>query len=459
MIPGEEQVKSLREALAVSPDNVPLRRLLAETLAGLGRTAEAETEYRAALRTSPEDAGLLLGLARTFHAAGKTSECVAVVETLAGRRDCPGAVHVLHARLLLAGRRRSDAARAYQRGVKADPAAADRDLEAALGEDAAPEPAPRPARAAAGFDPSDDPDVEAALDEDEREPDLERPRISFKDVGGMEPLKEEIRMKILLPLQHPELFASYGKAAGGGLLLYGPPGCGKTHIARATAGEVKAGFVSVGLHEILDMWIGNSEKRLHELFVRARRNRPCVLFFDEVDALGASRGDFRQSWMRMTINQFLAEMDGADGGNEGVLVIGATNMPWHLDPAFRRPGRFDRVLFVPPPDVAARAEILRILLRGRPTQDVDHDLVASKTPDFSGADLKGLVEATLEAKLREALRAGRPSPVTTRDLVAAAKTLRRSTEEWFATARNYAVHANEDGQYDEVLRYIERRRR
>src|SRR5436305_62231 len=193
--------------------------------------------------------------------------------------------------------------------------------------------------------------------------DIERPKVTFADIGGMEHVKEEVRIKIIHPLTHPELYKAYGKKTGGGILMYGPPGCGKTHLARATAGEIKAGFISVGINDVLEMWIGNSERNLHALFEQARRNKPCVLFFDEVDALGARRSDMQHSAGRHLINQFLAEMDGIQASNEGVLILAATNSPWHLDPAFRRPGRFDRVLFVPPPDAAARAAILRIQCR------------------------------------------------------------------------------------------------
>src|SRR5262249_47439661 len=161
-----------------------------------------------------------------------------------------------------------------------------------------------------------------------------------------------------------------------------------------------------------------SERNLHELFERARQHRPCVLFFDEVDALGASRSDLRHSTGRQLINQFLAELDGLQGGNEGVLILAATNAPWHLDSAFRRPGRFARILFVPPPDGRARAGILRILLHGKPSQDVDFDLLAKKTDHFSGADLKAVVDVAVEQKLREAMKAKQLKPLTTRDLLA-----------------------------------------
>jgi len=273
-------------------------------------------------------------------------------------------------------------------------------------------------------------------------------------VGGMEPLKDEIRIKIIEPLRRPELFAAYGKAAGGGILLYGPPGCGKTYLARATAGEIDIPFRSIGLNDVLDMYIGESERKLHELFQLARRTAPCVLFFDEVDALGASRADMRQHAGRRLINQFLAELDGATHSNDGVLIVGATNAPWHLDSAFRRPGRFDRVLFVPPPDQAARAEILRLHARNVPIEPIDFADFAKRTDGYSGADLKGIVDVAVESKVRDAIRAGAPVPVTSKDLASALRAANPSTREWFAQARNYVLYANQGGAYDDVSRYL-----
>jgi SpoVK/Ycf46/Vps4 family AAA+-type ATPase len=257
-------------------------------------------------------------------------------------------------------------------------------------------------------------------------------------------------------LQHPDLYKAYGKAIGGGILMYGPPGCGKTQLARATAGEAKAGFISVGLHEVLDMYLGQSERNLHAIFEQARAQAPCVLFFDEVDALGASRTEMRHSGGRQVINQFLAEFDGVQASNEGVLVLAATNAPWHLDAAFRRPGRFDQVLFVPPPDAAARAAILRVLLRGKPVENVDVEAIARKTDQFSGADLKGLVDRAIEGKLAQALKEGRPTPLVQQDLLEAARQLKPTTREWFAAARNYALFANQGGAYDDVLKYLDK---
>jgi SpoVK/Ycf46/Vps4 family AAA+-type ATPase len=291
-------------------------------------------------------------------------------------------------------------------------------------------------------------------------PDLaERSDVTFADVGGMHEVKERIRMAIIYPLQPPEVFAAYGKRAGGGLLLYGPPGCGKTYLARATAGEVGARFLSVGISDILDMWHGQSEQKLHALFESARRARPAVLFFDEIEAIGGSRLDMRQHFQRTLVNQFLAELDGAESDNDGILVIGATNAPWHVDSALRRPGRFDHVVFVAPPDESARREILRLHLRGKPAaEDVDVVRLARETEGFSGADLRVLVDGAAEAALQEALRSGQIQPLSTALLLRALHDRKASTIEWLSTAKNYALYSNEGGLYDDVAAYLRRRR-
>jgi AAA+ superfamily predicted ATPase len=441
---NDQAIQALREALRVSPDNLPLRRHLAETLMGLARFAEAEQEFRQALAQAPEDAELKVGLARAFYQQDKNSQALVLIEALLKRPNTPARAYVVHAQLLLRAGETERAVRQYREALDLDPTAADADLARRLG-------------IGPGQDQGEvvEGKVRAAWEEPDEGPatPVERPAITFRDVGGMDALKDEIRMKIIHPLEHPELYRAYGKAIGGGILLYGPPGCGKTHLARATAGEVQAGFLAVGINDVLEMWIGQSERNLHELFQRARENRPCVLFFDEVDALGASRSDLRQSGGRHLINQFLAELDGVQSSNDGVLILAATNAPWHLDPAFRRPGRFDRILFVPPPDGPARAAILRILLQGKPVKDIDFDYLAKKTDGFSGADLKAVVDVAVEHKLREAFKVG-IQPLTSKDLTTAAASLRPSTKEWFATARNYALYANQGGLYDDILRFL-----
>ncbi|MER6948272.1 ATP-binding protein [Nonomuraea sp. NPDC000554] len=437
-------LQALREAARLSPDNLPLRQHLAGQLLAKGYLAEAEAEYRAALVLAPKNADITAGLAEAFVRQSAHGAALAALEPLLASPGYPPRLGVLAARALFG---EGDTARAgyrYHEAVSRDPSVADADLAARL---SAP---PAPLYATPETPPA------AAAPAGETSAEVERSGLTFADVAGMDTVKEALRVKLLLPIQQPELFAAYGKRAGGGVLLYGPPGAGKTHLARAAAGELGASFVSVGLADILDMYIGSSERNLRATFELARRNRPCVLFFDEVDALAARRSDMRQAHTRQIVNQFLAELDGVDqNANEGVLVLAATNAPWYVDVAFRRPGRLDQPVFVPPPDAAARAAILRILCRNKPLAEMDFDAVARVTDHFVGADLKGLVDRAVEAKLQQSISAGRPIPLSTPDLLAAAKSVRpTAVREWMATARNYVMHANDSGAWDELMPWV-----
>jgi AAA+ superfamily predicted ATPase len=278
--------------------------------------------------------------------------------------------------------------------------------------------------------------------------------VTLADVAGMAAVRERLELAFLGPLRNPELRALYGKSLRGGLLLYGPPGCGKTFLARAVAGELGAAFFAIGLTDVLDMWLGQSEQRLHAIFEAARRKSPCVLFLDEVDALGQKRSQLRHSAGRNVVNQLLAELDGASAANDGIFVLAATNHPWDVDTALRRPGRLDRTVLVLPPDEPARAAILRRALQERPTEGIDADRIASRTADYSGADLVHLVEVAVEHALADSIRSGTARPVTQKDLDRARKEVSPSTRPWFATAHNYALYANQDGTYDDLLTYI-----
>ena len=445
MSANDDAIHGLREALKISPDNIPLRLHLANTLMGLGRFNDAETEFREALAIEPNNDEIKIGLATAYLQQDKQSPAMIVIEDVCKRRDAPAKAFVMYARLLLNEGKVQDAVAQYKLGIEAAPDAADEQLGKQLG---------------IGEQFQDGDVFEGRVRESTNpsegsfETEIERPTVKFEDVGGMEAIKEEIRMKILYPLQHPEMYEAYGKKIGGGILMYGPPGCGKTYLARATAGELGAGFMSVGISDVLEMWTGQSERNLAQIFEQARFNKPCVLFFDEVDALGGRRSDMSGGAGRHVINQFLSEMDGVDRSNDGVLVLAATNAPWHVDPAFRRPGRFDRVLFVPPPDLEARASVLRIQLKGKPQDAIDFGQISKKTNDFSGADLKAVVDQAIEAKLRDAMKDGIPKPLTSKDLITAAKRLNPTTREWFSTARNYAIYSNQGGIYDEVLKYL-----
>lgn len=470
----ELQLQALVESLNVSPENVPLRRLVADTLLKLGRYDEAEQHARIGLQHDSNDPGSKFILAQAYHHQGKLSLGLVLVEDVLAVDKSNAAAWLLHAQLMERTGSPAEAGASYRQARQLNPALTDPALDALLDSATAPpKPESPTGRIGAGATTSGQQLVEEALSSypfdlpphgerdstPTRDPDLpglviEKPPYGFEAVGGMARVKDDIRMKIILPATNQELYAMYGKKAGGGILMYGPPGCGKTHLARATAGEIKAKFMSIGLHDILDMWIGNSEKQLHNVFQYARANAPCVLFFDEVDALAASRSDMRNSAGRHTINQFLAEFDGVESSNEGVLVLAATNAPWNLDPAFRRPGRFDEIIFVPPPDEDARVKILELFLDKKPVEKLDLHKVAAKTKDFSGADLRGLVERAVEEKLREAMKSGKPEPIRTNDLLNALKRQNPSTREWLATARNYAAFANEGGVYDDIKAYL-----
>lgn len=467
---------ALREALRFSPDNAPLLLHAADTVLGTAGFAEAEALYKRVLTLQPGHAGARFGLATAFFQQAKNSAALVIVEDLLKQNPADPRTLLLHTRLACQADELELAARQYERARAADSSLADSDLEQKLSRHLQPRPQPslpkstpaRPVDADAAYTSAQSDFSSAASDDDaaaERLPagdlpsdsaagEIERPALRFADVGGMDGVKDEIRMKIILPLRQPELFRAYGKKAGGGILLYGPPGCGKTFLARATAGEVSAAFLAIGISDVLDMWIGQSEKNLHAIFEQARAHRPCVLFFDEVDALGANRTDMLRSGGRQIINQFLSELDGVTSNNDGVLILAATNAPWHLDPAFRRPGRFDRILFVPPPDTAARAAILRLQLKGRPVEAIDFDSLAAKSDGFSGADLKAVVDSAVEDKLRAAMQAGLLQPIKTTDLAAAIKRHRPTARDWFDTARNYALYANQSGLYDDILAHL-----
>jgi SpoVK/Ycf46/Vps4 family AAA+-type ATPase len=210
---------------------------------------------------------------------------------------------------------------------------------------------------------------------------------------------------------------------------------------------------------VLDMWLGKSQQNLHAIFESARRQAPCVLFFDEVDALGQKRSQLTQSAGRNVVVQLLTELDSVRDDNEGVFVLGATNAPWDLDPALRRPGRLDRTLLVLPPDQPARAAILAAHLDDRPHEQMDLSRLAAATDGFSGADLRLVCEDATELALEDSVNAGAVRPITAAHLEQARSGISPSTGSWFELARTVATFANQNGEYDELLEYLQRPRR
>src|SRR5688572_27447307 len=403
-------LRSLLDAVTASPDNVPLRASVVRMLLENGAHAHA-------------------------------------LELATG--DAPE-IGILRARALYALKDQPAALVAYEAAVRANPTLEDRDLRAQLGtsEKVVEEDGRR---------------LRVMSNDDTDASELDRlllptqPPVTFADVGGLDEIKVQIEKRIILPFQKPSLFAKFKKKAGGGILLYGPPGCGKTLLARATAGQCKAQFLNVAIEDVLDMYIGESERKLHALFEKARASTPAVMFFDEIEALAGKRQYTRESTSSKLVSQFLSEMDGFVKNNAGVLILAASNVPWAIDPAFRRPGRFDRVLFVPPPDKTARASILKILLAGRPISDnIDHDGLAQRTSGFSGADLENLVDTAADRAIAASLASGGEVPIDQSHLVSALTEIRSTTLEWLTTARNYARYANEGGQYDEVLDFLKK---
>jgi SpoVK/Ycf46/Vps4 family AAA+-type ATPase len=397
---SEELLTSLRAAVDAAPEDVALRLHLAELLAGAGRRSEAVREAAQILVRDPQNPAALELVAATQAPTDPVPEPAAAesADELLARLDAEFADVV-------------------------PPMFADGDA---------------------------DPDRDAY--------DAEVPRVRLADVGGMEEVKARLEAAFLAPLRNPELRRLYGKSVQGGLLLYGPPGCGKTFIARALAGELDARFLPVSLADVLDMFVGQSERNLRDVFEIARRNAPCVIFLDEADALGQKRSQLRNNAARGAVNQLLSEMDGLADNNDGVFVLGATNHPWDVDVALRRPGRFDRTVLVLPPDAPAREAILHYHLRERPIANIDIRKLAARTDGYSGADLAHLCETAAERALLDSARTGNVRMIEMGDFDAASAEVRPSIGPWLQTAKNVAQFANQDGSYDELLAYLRKRR-
>lgn len=284
----------------------------------------------------------------------------------------------------------------------------------------------------------------------------DRGRIGFDDIIGMQALKKSLRLHIIEPFLRPGIFAKFKKNAGGGILLYGPPGCGKTMVAKAIATECNAYYLSVGISDVLNMWIGESERNLADLFEKARSQKPAVLFFDELDALAYSRSKARSEHSRTVVNEFLSQLDGVDSQNDKVLILAATNMPWDVDPAMKRPGRFSRQIFVPPPDEEARAEMFKKKMTGIPVASLDFKVLAKMTNNYSGADVDGVIDQAKEYTLSDIIESGIEREITQKDMELAISDSNPSTVDWLKTARNLVKYACADDSYKDVEKYLKR---
>lgn len=466
---NRKTIDLLLGTLAVDPSNWDIRLHIVELL----RTLGADDEAKALLNASdelPAEEGRALALVEQLRHLDK-DKSLEVLDCLITRNKACAPAYMLKASIYRELGQRKEARKLYNVAAVIDESLEDDDFEAWLdGEDSsnteitAAIPSRPLAVASLGGGPQmggdglaqediPDPDefieTDAALD---KALNASHKWIDFTDIGGMEQLKERVRMSIIYPFKNKELFAKFKKRSGGGLLFYGPPGCGKTLISRATAGECGAHFINISVHDILSKWIGESEQRIHALFEEARRKSPTIIFIDEVDALGVKRSDAGHT--ATLVNTLLTEMDGSQSDNQDVLVLGATNTPWRVDSAFRRPGRFDHVLFVPPPDHEARTSILEIILADIPQDKLDLNKLAKLTEKFSGADLRAVVERATEAVIQDIMRTGKEVRLTQKHLTQSIKQMRPTTLEWLEQASNYASYANQSGLYDDLSDYI-----
>ena len=454
---SEPLLDSLRSAVTAMPDDVPLRLHLASLLLRAGQRDEAVRHLGAVLQRDPGN-GEALALLTGQDPSAPADPAVSPERTVAPADDSASSPAV------------------------ADPAD---DGDAPVLPTAPPAPPstpstpapPAPPAAGAGEDTGSydwsqaedelrdvlpamfvgDAGSTSALDE-ARAYDAEPAGLTLADVAGLTEVKQRLEAAFLAPMRNPELRKLYGKSLRGGLLLYGPPGCGKTFIARAVAGELGARFITVSFADLIDMFVGRSERNIHELFEVARRNAPCVLFLDEVDAIGQKRSQLRNTPMRSAVNQLLLELDDVASDNTGVFLLAATNHPWDVDSALRRPGRFDRTLLVLPPDPAAREGVFRYHLRERPVAGIDLSKLSRLTDGYSGADIAHVCETAAERALLDSVTRGEPRLIGQADLEAAVSEVRPSLGTWFDTARNVALFANEGGAYDDLVAYLRKRR-
>jgi SpoVK/Ycf46/Vps4 family AAA+-type ATPase len=443
MEPEPTVLNSLRKAVDAMPDDVPLRLHLATMLLQAGQRDEAIRQLGAVLQRDPGNAQALGLLRDPDPAPAETAD------------QPPADPPVISPE---------------RPGIPAPPPLSASGPDAGPGPDAGGPGKPShydwsqaedelrdvlPAMFVGDGDTADS--ASAGIDEADAY-DTEHTGLTLADVAGMTEVKQRLEAAFLAPMRNPDLRRLYGKSLRGGLLLYGPPGCGKTFIARAVAGELGAGFIAVSFADIIDMFVGQSERNIHELFEIARRNAPCVLFLDEVDAIGQKRSQLRHTPMRSAVNQLLLELDDISGNNEGVFLLAATNHPWDVDSALRRPGRFDRTLLVLPPDAGAREGVFRYHLKDRPVAGIDLAKLARQTDGYSGADIAHICETAAERALMDSVRRGEPRMIGTPDLEAAIAEVKPSLGAWFDTARNVALFANEGGTYDDLAAYLRKRR-
>ncbi|MEM3827058.1 MAG: AAA family ATPase [Candidatus Micrarchaeaceae archaeon] len=274
--------------------------------------------------------------------------------------------------------------------------------------------------------------------------------IKFDSVIGSKKVKEYLQDNVVLAIQHPELFKKYGKKLGVGLLLYGPPGTGKTYMVNAIAGEAGANVIIARINQIVDMYTGNTEKNIHAIFQQARENTPCIIFFDELDALGIKRGggspQGESSSIRLAVNQFLVEMNGVESNPEGIFVIGATNQPWDIDPALKRSGRFGDSLYIPPPKYRERVELFKFYTKNKPRARLNYGRLARATAGYTPADIERICDKAAMRPLLHEHKFNKERKLTMGDLLAILKDKDMSgstLDEWYGMVKKDVISSTE----------------
>ena len=480
---SEEIVASLQRAVAANPQDTALRLHLADLLLGAGRAVEALGEVNAVLTADPGNAAGLTLLSRTAAAlnpAGQTPAALPHAEV--PNQDPAEPAATQSAETEPAATEPAVTQPAETEPAETEPAELEPvELEPAQTDPEEADPAdPETGKAAAAADAAFDwtraeaevgtelppPFVESELrigaSDTASVPPLEPagPPVTLADVGGLEAVKHRLHESFLQPMRHADVAKAFGKSLRGGLLLYGPPGCGKTFLARAVAGELGASFINVTMTDVLDSYVGRTEQNLHEVFMEARRKSPAVLFLDEVDALGMRRSSLGggSAWLRQMVNQLLIEMDSTAGTNDGLYVLAATNHPWDLDEALLRPGRLDRMVLVIPPDAAARDAILRYHLTNRPIAGIDIPAIVQRTDGFSGADLEHVCVTAAEKAMTDSISSGELQPINMAHMQMALGEITASTGAWLEQSRNVVRFANRDGRYNDLSDYLRSRK-
>ncbi|QQL43850.1 ATP-binding protein [Sulfuriroseicoccus oceanibius] len=449
------ELDALRQQVAAAPRDAGLWFALGRQCLEDWALDEAQAAFESVLELEPKHVGAQLELARTLSFSGMSSAAMVRVEAVLQHDPFCVEAMLLMARIFWQDGDGESARLWLRRASTVDASVRDRALERELSETMiasddemdGQSPAPRPA----GNGKRGRKSNEGAVDDDDDDPfgdfdaptweesfqmnDFERPALRFENVLGHPEVKRELGMKLVYPARNPELFRRYGKAVGGSVILYGPPGCGKTQLAKATAGEIGARFFTISPHQLLDMYVGGSERNMHHLFDLARKDAPSVIFLEDIDLLVADR--FRQRGsgagnQRGLLQQLLRELDNSDGKNNGVLIIGSSNAPWNLDLSVSRPGRFDRALYVGAPDSAQREVFIRRMVENKPCEALDTALIAKKTRDFTTSDLDALIDAALDNVLAYAMETGDERPMNTADFLDALERVKGSVPLWFS---------------------------